>query len=118
MLDAEQAADPLLRQVLTSRNIRGGPFTDAALGGLNYQIEHHLFPSMPRANLRRAQPVVQRVLRGARDPLPRVLGRRVVRRRRAVTCTRSAASCARPDGMALGERPVGGRRQLSGPSSR
>jgi fatty acid desaturase len=60
MLDAEQAADPLLRQVLTSRNIRGGPFIDTALGGLNYQIEHHLFPSMPRANLRRAQPVVQR----------------------------------------------------------
>jgi fatty acid desaturase len=59
-LDAAQAADPLLRQVLTSRNIRGGPFTDAALGGLNYQIEHHLFPSMPRANLRRAQPIVQR----------------------------------------------------------
>jgi fatty acid desaturase len=60
VLDADQAADPLLRQVLTSRNIRGGPFTDAALGGLNYQIEHHLFPSMPRANLRLAQPVVQR----------------------------------------------------------
>ena len=59
-LDAAQAADPLLRPVLTSRNIRGGPFTDAALGGLNYQIEHHLFPSMPRANLRRAQPIVQR----------------------------------------------------------
>jgi fatty acid desaturase len=60
VLDADQAADPLLRQVLTSRNIRGGPFIDAALGGLNYQIEHHLFPSMPRANLRHAQPVVQR----------------------------------------------------------
>jgi len=59
-LDADQAADPLLRQVLTSRNIRGGPFIDAALGGLNYQIEHHLFPSMPRANLRHAQPVVQK----------------------------------------------------------
>jgi fatty acid desaturase len=60
MLDAEQGADPLLRQVLTSRNIRGGVFIDAALGGLNYQIEHHLFPSMPRANLRHAQPVVRK----------------------------------------------------------
>jgi fatty acid desaturase len=29
------------------------------MGGLNYQIEHHLFPSMPRANLRYAQPIVQ-----------------------------------------------------------
>ena len=58
-LDAGQAADPLLRQVLTSRNITGGPFVDTVLGGLNYQIEHHLFPSMPRANLRHAQPVVE-----------------------------------------------------------
>jgi fatty acid desaturase len=60
ILNADQAADPLLRQVLTSRNIRGGRFIDAALGGLNYQVEHHLFPSMPRANLRHAQPIVQR----------------------------------------------------------
>jgi fatty acid desaturase len=60
VLSDEQARDPLLRQVLTSRNIRGGPVVDVVLGGLNYQIEHHLFPSMPRPNLRRAQPVVQR----------------------------------------------------------
>jgi fatty acid desaturase len=32
---------------------------DWMMGGLNYQIEHHLFPSMPRANLRFAQPIVQ-----------------------------------------------------------
>ena len=38
--------DFLRRQVLMSRNIRGGVLTDFALGGLNYQIEHHLFPSM------------------------------------------------------------------------
>ncbi|PWN04221.1 delta fatty acid desaturase [Nocardioides silvaticus] len=59
-LTAEQAADPLLRQVLTSRNVRGGRALDVALGGLNLQIEHHLFPSMPRPNLRRARPVVRR----------------------------------------------------------
>jgi fatty acid desaturase len=59
-LSTDQAADPLLRQVLTSRNIRGGPTVDIVLGGLNLQIEHHLFPSMPRPNLRRAQPVVER----------------------------------------------------------
>ncbi|MFC4147082.1 fatty acid desaturase family protein [Micromonospora mangrovi] len=51
--------DFLRKQVLTSRNVRGGRFVDAALGGLNYQIEHHLFPNMPRANLRRAQPIVR-----------------------------------------------------------
>jgi fatty acid desaturase len=51
--------DFLSRQVLMSRNITGGPVTDVAMGGLNYQIEHHLFPSMPRPNLRRAQPMVR-----------------------------------------------------------
>jgi fatty acid desaturase len=59
MLSDEEAADYLRRQVLTSRNVRGGPVTDWVLGGLNYQIEHHLFPSMPRANLSRAQPLVR-----------------------------------------------------------
>jgi fatty acid desaturase len=51
--------DYLRRQVLTSRNVRGGRVVDFVLGGLNYQIEHHLFPSMPRPNLRRAQPLVR-----------------------------------------------------------
>jgi fatty acid desaturase len=59
MLTAADDLDYLRKQVLTSRNVRGGLFTDLALGGLNYQIEHHLFPSMPRANLRRAQPIVR-----------------------------------------------------------
>jgi fatty acid desaturase len=45
--------------VLTSRNVKGGLVTDWMMGGLNYQIEHHLFPSMPRANLRFAQPIVE-----------------------------------------------------------
>ena len=53
------ALDFLRRQVLTSRNVRGGWLTDFALGGLNYQIEHHLFPNMPRASLRHAQPLVR-----------------------------------------------------------
>jgi len=51
--------DYLRKQVLTSRNVTGGWLTDAALGGLNYQIEHHLFPAMPTPNLRRAQPIVE-----------------------------------------------------------
>ncbi|MGC5342012.1 acyl-CoA desaturase [Streptomyces sp. DT171] len=49
----------LQRQVLTSRNVRGAVLTDWFLGGLNYQIEHHLFPSMPRPCLRLAQPLVK-----------------------------------------------------------
>jgi fatty acid desaturase len=51
----DENLDFLRRQVLTSRNIRGSWLTDFALGGLNYQIEHHLFPSMPRPSLRHAR---------------------------------------------------------------
>jgi fatty acid desaturase len=58
-IKAGSKIDYLRRQVLTSRNVRGGWFTDLLLGGLNYQVEHHLFPSMPRANLRKAQAVVR-----------------------------------------------------------
>lgn len=47
------------RQVVTARNIAGGRFTGFMLGGLNYQIEHHLFPSMPRSNLRQVQGLVR-----------------------------------------------------------
>ena len=60
ILDADDHSDFLRRQVLTSRNVRGGRLVDLALGGLNYQIEHHLFPSMPRPNLRLAQPIIRR----------------------------------------------------------
>src|SRR3954469_13306561 len=58
-LTDETQLDYLRRQVLTSRNIRGGRLTDFVLGGLNYQIEHHLFPSMPRPSLRRAQRLIR-----------------------------------------------------------
>ncbi|MCW2918897.1 MAG: delta-6 fatty acid desaturase [Actinomycetia bacterium] len=51
--------DHLRKQVLTSRNVRGGRVTDWFLGGLNYQVEHHLFPSIPRPNLRKVQPLVR-----------------------------------------------------------
>jgi fatty acid desaturase len=59
VLRPEDNHDFLRRQVLTSRNVRGGWFTDLALGGLNYQIEHHLFPSMPRPSLRSSQPLIR-----------------------------------------------------------
>ena len=46
------------RQVLTSRNIRGSWLKDNLMGGLNYQVEHHLFPSMARPYLRKAHEIV------------------------------------------------------------
>jgi fatty acid desaturase len=51
--------DFLRRQVLMSRNIRGGLMTDFLMGGLNRQIEHHLFPAMPSPNLAKVQPLVR-----------------------------------------------------------
>jgi fatty acid desaturase len=68
VLPPEARPDFLHRQVLTSRNIRGNRLTTLAMGGLNYQIEHHLFPSMPRANLQAAQPVVRRFCETHRVP--------------------------------------------------
>jgi fatty acid desaturase len=47
--------DFLRRQVMTSRNVGGGWFIRYFMGGLNYQIEHHLFPSMPRPALAQAR---------------------------------------------------------------
>ena len=67
-LSAADNADFLRRQVLTSRNVRGHWLIDFALGGLNYQIEHHLFPSMPRCNLRRAQRLVKEFCAGQHVP--------------------------------------------------
>lgn len=46
------------RQVVTSRNIRGSWLKDNLMGGLNYQVEHHLFPSMARPYLKRAHDIV------------------------------------------------------------
>jgi fatty acid desaturase len=57
---AEDGPQNFLRQQTeTARNVRGGPLVDLVYGGLNYQIEHHLFPTMPRNNLSRVQPVVR-----------------------------------------------------------
>jgi fatty acid desaturase len=55
IIECATAAGFARRQVVTARNITGGRFTTFVRGGLNYQIEHHLFPSMPRPSLRRVQ---------------------------------------------------------------
>lgn len=46
------------KQVRTSRNISGGWWATTLMGGLNYQIEHHLFPSMSRPNLSKTRKIV------------------------------------------------------------
>jgi len=59
ILPRDSKVDFLRRQVLTSRNIKGGWYMNIFMGGLNYQIEHHLFPSMPRPSLKRAREIVK-----------------------------------------------------------
>ncbi|GMS95962.1 hypothetical protein PENTCL1PPCAC_18137 [Pristionchus entomophagus] len=43
-------------QIYTTRNMQPSPFIDWLWGGLNYQIEHHLFPTMPRHSLPKVMP--------------------------------------------------------------
>jgi len=59
MLDGESQLTFLDRQVLTSRNVFGGRVVDFLYGGLNYQIEHHLFPTMPRCHLPACREIVR-----------------------------------------------------------
>ncbi len=58
-IDENGRMDFFREQVITSRNVTGPVLVDFWYGGLNYQIEHHLFPTMPRCNLRKAQPIVE-----------------------------------------------------------
>lgn len=62
MTDRREGLGFLPRQVLTTRNVTGSRFHELLLGGLNFQIEHHLFPTMPRVALRHARPLVRRHL--------------------------------------------------------
>ena len=58
IVEKDEAMDFLRLQVLTARNVRAHPITDFWYGGLNYQVEHHLFPSMARNQLREAQVII------------------------------------------------------------
>jgi fatty acid desaturase len=57
-IDGSIRLDFLRKQVLTARNVRSGAATDLWYGSLNYQIEHHLFPAMPRNRIRAAHRIV------------------------------------------------------------
>jgi len=59
MQGPEDHWDWLTRQVVTCRNLGPSRLTEFFYGGVNNHIEHHLFPTMPRPNLRRARPLVK-----------------------------------------------------------
>ncbi|KAI7863656.1 delta-6 fatty acid desaturase [Spinellus fusiger] len=46
-------------QTITGRDVALGVFGDWFFGGLNYQIEHHIFPDMPRHSLKKVKPMVR-----------------------------------------------------------
>ena len=62
VLQADASEDFVRHQVQTARNVKGPKIVDYLFGGLNYQIEHHLFPRMPRNRLRQASKIVQSYL--------------------------------------------------------
>ena len=62
--DADKRPDFWKLQVTTTRNITGGhglpqAFVDWFCGGLQYQVDHHLFPGIPRHNLKRTHEFVK-----------------------------------------------------------
>ena len=50
-------------QMRTSRSLKGGLFIHWFYGGLNTQIEHHLFPKVPRFNLLKVQKMTREFAR-------------------------------------------------------
>jgi fatty acid desaturase len=59
IMEEGTAVDFMREQILTARNIKPGILTDYYYGHLNYQIEHHLFPTMSRKNMRKARKIVK-----------------------------------------------------------
>lgn len=62
--DADARPDFWKLQVTTTRNVIGGHgfpqwFVDWFCGGLQYQVDHHLFPSLPRHNLKKTHDLVE-----------------------------------------------------------
>lgn len=48
-----------IHQITLTRNLYPSVLVFHVFGGLNFQIEHHLFPGMPRINYCKAQPMVK-----------------------------------------------------------
>ncbi len=60
-LSADKEISFMERQIMTSRNIVGSWFNDILYMGLNYQVEHHLFPSVARNKLKLTSPYILQI---------------------------------------------------------
>ncbi|NXN43733.1 FADS2 desaturase, partial [Rhinoptilus africanus] len=58
-IDCEKHRDWLSSQLAATCNIEQSFFNDWFTGHLNFQIEHHLFPTMPRHNFWKVKPLVK-----------------------------------------------------------
>jgi len=56
--EADERPDYWKLQVTTTRNITGNAFVHWLCGGLEYQVDHHLFPTMPRHHLPKAHELI------------------------------------------------------------
>ncbi|KAI8096504.1 delta-6-desaturase [Halteromyces radiatus] len=63
VISQEQAEDMEFYeiQVITGRAVTLSALGDWFFGGLNYQIEHHVFPDMPRHNLPKVKPMIKSI---------------------------------------------------------
>jgi fatty acid desaturase len=55
-------------QVTTTRNVDDGWFVGWFMGGLQYQVEHHIFPYVPRHNLPKTRQLVEALCKKHRVP--------------------------------------------------
>ncbi|XP_059875003.1 acyl-CoA (8-3)-desaturase isoform X2 [Delphinus delphis] len=58
-IDYDRNVDWVSTQLQATCNVHKSAFNDWFSGHLNFQIEHHLFPTMPRHNYHKAAPLVQ-----------------------------------------------------------
>lgn len=58
-IDHDQNKDWFSTQLQATCNVHKSAFNDWFSGHLNFQIEHHLFPTMPRHNYHKVAPLVQ-----------------------------------------------------------
>jgi hypothetical protein len=115
ILTKDDESDFLRRQVLTARNVRGNWLVDFLLGGLNYQIEHHLFPQHAAGHVAPGPADRPPLLSAPRPALHRDWAWSTPTGRPCTTCTPSAAAANRfehpnhPPGAYRGQAPGGAR---------
>ena len=66
--DQAQTMDEFREQVRTTRNFSGTRWMTWLSGGLNYQIEHHLFPALPREKLPLVAPWIEELAKKYDEP--------------------------------------------------